>query len=816
MICCAPGCGHKSGNGCHFYNFPSPNDGPDWEKWYKIWVLRINRVNKNGELWRPETQHTKLCSCHFHPEQQWDPKSRKGGLKCKEPVFFEYNLDLSSLGPFHENAGVLSPGSSSSVENSGVKIQQKRIHHDSNPSTPPSTGSDEPAPKIRSTQSTQRKTHTEKSLMRSCSTAPKLKIREYFEQQDVTEPSQTIDPTVTNLSTSSKGPTEQQHLIPNARMPHAQYSQQGPRFVSADDQTEVACTQVMYPDVGHMDFLEVAGSVDNSDGSDTGYSSIQQQMYIKHEHLDSPEVVHVISGLPEQNPNPGFKIETACNPLRRDSMVVESDEEVLPRIISSHSLEPDVQPEERLTEGLREQRVSSLRQFVDADHHDSAPVPSKNPVQKTKISNVKPIRIFTPKRIGSGSKVSSHDTLSVGPLDREEIQTTSQTGTENVYDQIFSRLASPMAVSQHESSRASVSGDTTGSIEDMLSDHLNSTEPQGHLSLTQALERVKELEKALSIEKFGLHRFMASDEKIKFYTGFRSVDTLMRFFWRIEPDDLTSDRSSKWKDAVDFAKETLHNYQDFTEKTIPYMDELFLFLCHVWLGLQPEDLADRFALPSTKHALFIIMRWVYYLHVTLPIPTLRAQGTATSTSTKSVRFQGQFCNTSFLLQPVRIKVQQRSILNHLSSTRLNCLVCFSPSGEVVFTSDPLSDVSTSTELLQRTGILPLLQRGESIIVEGEFMREGVHLFSSVGVKVHQLPSFDLPHNAATFKRGPSHQDTHKCHTEVVRLLCAKFVRTLTAFKCLQDVVLDPVSHVIKALWKVCCLLVNYQQGFRSL
>ncbi len=116
MICCAPGCGHKSGNGCHFYNFPSPNDGPDWEKWYKIWVLRINRVNKNGELWCPETPNTKLCSCHFHPEQQWDPKSRKGGLKCKEPVFFEYNRDLLSSGSSDENAQVLSSGSSSAVE----------------------------------------------------------------------------------------------------------------------------------------------------------------------------------------------------------------------------------------------------------------------------------------------------------------------------------------------------------------------------------------------------------------------------------------------------------------------------------------------------------------------------------------------------------------------------------------------------------------------------------------------------------------------------------------------------------------------------
>lgn len=654
--------------------------------------------------------------------------------------------------------------------------------------------------------------------LKSCATAPKLKIREYFQHQDDMT-SQITDPTVNNWSTSSKG-TEQQYFVPNTRMPHAQYSQQGPRFVSADDQTEVACTQVMYPEVSHMDFLEVAGSGDTSEGSDTGYSSMQHQMRIKNEHVNSlPQVVDVVAALPEQNLSSvlGVKLETACSPLRRDCTVVDSDEEVLPRIISSHSLESAILNQEGITEGPKDQHVSGLRQFVETDHHDNAPeehsadVPPKKQIQKTKISNVKPIRIFTSKRIGSGAKVS-HDTLSVGPLDREETKTTSQAGTENVYDQIFNHLAAPTSVSQQDISRTSVSQENTGSIEDMLSDHLTSTDPQSHLNLNQALERVKELEKALSIERFGLRRFMASDEKIKFYTGFRSADTLMRFFWRIEPDDLTSVRSSKWKDAVDFAKEILHDYQDLTEKTIPYMDELFLFLCHVWLGLQPEDLADRFALPSTKHALFIMLRWVYYLHVTLSSPSLRGQ----STATKSSRFQGQYCSTRVLLQPVGIRVQQKSILNHLSSTKLNCLVCFSPSGEVVFTSDPMSDVSSSMELVQRTGILPLLERGESIIVEGEFMRGDEHLFSSVGVTVHHLPSFGLPHNAATFKRGPSLQDSHKCHTEVVRLLCAKFVKTVAGFKCLQDLVLDPVSHVVKDLWKVCCLLVNYQQGFRSL
>ena len=588
-------------------------------------------------------------------------------------------------------------------------------------------------------------------------------------------------------------------------------NRQGSVSLLADSRVDAANLQVMNPEVSHIEFSEVVGSEDNSEANDTDSSPVQQ-MCIKHEWVDtSHEVMHVRAALPEQHATPPLSVkrEADCSLLPNDNTTVDTDSVVLPRIVSTHSLESHI-------DGHIDRPVTDFQQFVNTDHPEKNPqenlevVPQKSLVNKSRISNVKPIRIFTSKSINQALKVQQ-ETLSVGPINREEAGgNTNHTDAENVYDQIFSHLVAPMSQSHQDPTQSTVSHESTVSIADMLNDHLTSSDLSSHLNLTQALERVKELEKALNVERFGLQRYMGSDEKIKFYTGFRSVDTLMRFFWRIEPDALTTERSSKWRDAVNFAKETLHEWQDLTEKVIPYMDELFLFLCHVWLGLQPEDLADRFALPSPKDAQFIILRWVYYLHITLPSPTVSTK----STATKSIRLQGKYCNTRVLLHPVKIRAQQKSIRNHLSSTNLTSLIGFSPSGELVFTSDPMLEVASNRELVQNSGILSLLQRGEGVILEDEFVKDDV--FSSVGVIVHHLPSFVLPHNATTFKIGSSSTDSHKCHTEVVRLLSAKYVGNITGFKCLHGVVLYPFAHCIKDLWTVCCLLVNYQQGYRSL
>ncbi|XP_022104386.1 uncharacterized protein LOC110986653 [Acanthaster planci] len=814
MICCAAGCGHKSGYGCHFYNFPSPNDGPDWKKWYDIWVMRINRVNGDGTQWRPETFHTKLCSCHFRAEDQWDPKSRKGGLKCKEPVFFDGQP--TPLPPTASASHQQCADGTASADAISEELGLKRpwfVASSPNTSTETCVVS---TSKKKTLQSHPLGKKKDISSFRS-PRMPPLKIREYFEKQEEATTFLTSETSTSGLSTSSEIPRKQQYFDPNVRS------------LSTEPNTSDNCRRYnagnweapYNPEV--CEIIEVTDSDDNSQGISSDSSPIHQ-VDVKHEIVDVSDDFLPSDTIASMNATPHghqtaspecVKLETDSSHLS-DNGLLGSDREIIPQIVGVSSFENDNESRDQTSDQL----LTELAQFVTKEHHyytprdntEADPLRGKTP--KAKISNVKPIRVISVQSVFSDSNSHKGGISLASQLGEQPVSGSND--TENLYGEVFNKLSNTGSGSHlaPDTVQTSASADDALNIANLLCDH--PTSPQKtDLKLNQALDKIKELEKVISVERFGLHRYSGSDEKILFYSGFRSADMLMRFFWRIEPDDLASERSSKWQSAQKLAAEMMHvcgSSGDFTRKVIPYMDELFLFLCHVWLDLPPEDLAERFTLPSSSCAQFIILQWTYYLKTTLPSTAESTRGN--SAPSKLVGFQGQYSNTRLLLHRMEIRVQQKSLMNHLSCLKLQGLVGFSPSGEIVFSSDLVSDATSNRDLLEGSGVLSVLQTGDGVIGEGDLMIES--LFSLMGVAAHHLPALDLPHDPASLHVGSSGFDPDRCHVEVARLLSAKFVGSLTGFKCFQSVVLFPFAHSVTDLWEVCCRLVNYQRGHRSL
>ncbi|XP_038047199.1 uncharacterized protein LOC119721278 [Patiria miniata] len=804
MACCAAGCGHRSGSGCHFYNFPSPNDGPDWKKWHDLWVLRINRVNLDGSPWRPDTAHTKLCSCHFRPEDQWDPKSRKGGLKCKEPVYFDHQPIPASSPPGH----LQQASNGVCIDTISEECGLKRPWFVASSHNAPVESNLRPASKRKTLQSHPGRKQKGISLFRS-PRMPRLKVKDYFERQ-YEAASLTHESSTTGSSTSQPTPSKQQYFNPNVELPSTQCS----TSTSNNKQEDTGNQQVMMdPDV--CEVIEVIDSDDSSQDI-SSHSYLIHQEGVKNEEVDTSDdfvpIARVICS--QQTTSPvNVKLETNDSHLSDDGFL-GYDGEVTPQIVSVNPLSVDVNQDQ-----IHDQQLSELAQFVRKECHDDTQKESpevvlpSNKTPRAKISNVKPIRVVSCKSLASDTNFHL-DASSQASVSREEaVNVNKDNSSETMYREMFNKLMTPGSRFPQDVVQTGTSLETEVDIVNMLCDHQRPPE-KADMKLTQAVDRIKELEKALCEQRFGLHRYYGSDEKIMFYTGFRSADTLMRFFWRIEPDDLTSERSNKWQDAQTFATETLHlcgSSGDFSGKVIPYMDELFLFLCHVWLGLPPKDLVERFALPNTDCAQFIILRWIYYLKATLP-GTL--EGTkSNSTPSNSVRFQGQYRNTKLFLHRMEIKVQQKSVMNHLSSLKLHGLVGFSPSGEVTFSSDVASVVTSNSDLLKVSGVLTLLEPGDGVLAEGDIAMDSL---SSMGITAHCLPSLDFPHDPTYLQLGSSSRDSHKCHTEVARLLSAKYVDSLSGFRCFHSVVVFPFAHCVRDLWEVCCRLVNYQRGHRSL
>ncbi|XP_051988728.1 uncharacterized protein LOC127648178 isoform X2 [Xyrauchen texanus] len=98
----------------------------------------------------------------------------------------------------------------------------------------------------------------------------------------------------------------------------------------------------------------------------------------------------------------------------------------------------------------------------------------------------------------------------------------------------------------------------------------------------------QQLEQLSLKQRFGLHRFSGSDRDIRFYTRFSSYDHLMRFWQLIEPSLQFMVRVSRARTP---------NGDSAKSAAMP-IDELFLFLNYLALGLKQRELADRYGGPS--------------------------------------------------------------------------------------------------------------------------------------------------------------------------------------------------------------------------
>ncbi len=92
--------------------------------------------------------------------------------------------------------------------------------------------------------------------------------------------------------------------------------------------------------------------------------------------------------------------------------------------------------------------------------------------------------------------------------------------------------------------------------------------------------------KAEKVEAFGLKRYMGSDPDIRFYTGLPSYVLLMAIFHFVEP--LVNQLNYRSDSKI-----TAHHVPT-RRRSLPPIDEFFMTLVRLRLGLLEQDLAHRF------------------------------------------------------------------------------------------------------------------------------------------------------------------------------------------------------------------------------
>ena len=333
-----------------------------------------------------------------------------------------------------------------------------------------------------------------------------------------------------------------------------------------------------------------------------------------------------------------------------------------------------------------------------------------------------------------------------------------------------------------------------------------------------------DLKQKLFLSKFGLERFGSNDDDIFFYTGFQSYRALMAFWNFIKP---CSESLMTWNAARDKVKESSANNanpfpflqgqekQRNRKREIEPIDQLWLFLTRVRLGLFERDLAHRFGVAvSTVSDVFIT--WANYLYIMLgSLPVWPSRDKIKQHIPDS--FKGRYENVRGILDCTELKCelpkdyQKHSEMysDYKSHDTFKGLICISPSGWITFVSQLYPGRISDKELVEKSNFCQLIEIGDQYLADKGF--EIHELMALKGASLYIPPKRFSATDQFTQSQCFETMSIANVHIHVERA-----IKRVKAWHIFNQVL--PLSSFgsINQIWTVCALLVNFQYPIISI
>ena len=215
-----------------------------------------------------------------------------------------------------------------------------------------------------------------------------------------------------------------------------------------------------------------------------------------------------------------------------------------------------------------------------------------------------------------------------------------------------------------------------------------------------------------------LKNIQGNDDKIKFYTGFTTFTMLMACFNFLGK---ASSKLNYWGTTNAERKSAKGR-----KRLLSPLDEFFLVLVRLRLGLFEQDLAYRFAV-SQSTVSRIINTWINFIYLQFKQIPLWIPRDLTFLNMPKC-FKERYPQTRviidateiFVEQPALPELQQLTFSSYKNHNTYKGLIGISPTGAVIFVSDLYPGCISDKELTRRSRLLDKLEEGDSIMADRGF------------------------------------------------------------------------------------------------
>ena len=297
-------------------------------------------------------------------------------------------------------------------------------------------------------------------------------------------------------------------------------------------------------------------------------------------------------------------------------------------------------------------------------------------------------------------------------------------------------------------------------------------------------------------DSFRIEKIKDDQKAVHFYTGFPSMELLMVCF------TFLGNAASKlsYRDHYKLIKGRPH-------KLCP-LNEFFLMLCHLRLGLYELDLAYRFGVSQTTVSR-ICSTWINFCYCKFKEVTIWPSRSVVDCNMPLI-FQDLYPSTRciidatevFIQKPQNPSAQQLTFSSYKNRNTFKALIGITPSGAICYVSELFGGNISDKELTAQSGLLDLLEEGDAVMADRGF--NILDLLHSKGVTLNIPPKL-------TDSSGQLLEDDRVKTRRIasVRIHVERAIGRIKIFKILESIP-NTMHNVANQLFFVCAVLTNFQ------